>query len=73
MSNVLWWTNARRNLFKLFLDIKGSIKRFNYIERVAGEAERKYFEATKDAALKEEMGFTIKIILMKKNKRQYSI
>ena len=46
--------------FLRFLDMKGSIKRFNYIERVVGEAERKSFEAAKDEALKEEMEFTIK-------------
>ena len=46
--------------FLRFLDIKGSVKRFNYIERVVGEAERKSFEDAKDEALKEEMELTIK-------------
>ena len=39
--------------FLHFLDKKGSVKRFNYIERVVEEAERKSFEAAKDAVLKE--------------------
>ena len=46
--------------FLHFLDIKGSVKRFNYIEHVVGEAEGKSFEAATDAALKEEMELTIK-------------
>ena len=48
--------------FLHFLDIKGSIKRFNYIDCVVEEAKRKSFEAAKDAVLKEEMELTIKII-----------
>ena len=46
--------------FLHFLNIKGSVKRFNYIERHVGEAERKSFVAANDSALKEEMELTIK-------------
>ena len=46
--------------FLHFLRIKGSVKRFNCIERHVGEAERKSFVDAKDSALKEEMELTIK-------------
>ena len=46
--------------FLHFLYIKVSVKRFNYIEHVVGEAEKKSFEAAKGVVLKEEMKLTIK-------------
>ena len=46
--------------FLHFLDIKGSVKRFKYLERAVGEAARKSFEAATDVAHKEEMELTIK-------------
>ena len=46
--------------FLHFLNIKGNVKRFNYIERHVGEAERKSFVAAKDSVRKVEMELIIK-------------
>ena len=45
--------------FLHFLGIKESVKRFKYIECQEGEAEKKSFEAAKDAAQKQEIESTI--------------
>ena len=43
-----------------FLNIKGSVKRFNYIEHHVEETKKKSFVAAKDSALKEDMELTNK-------------
>ena len=59
MSDGRWWLHPSSNLFTL-LSIKGSVKRFNYIEQHVEDAERISFITAKESALKEEMELTIK-------------